>query len=146
MYKEHLQLAVDEVDVPLTGALAPPVDDRRVDPRYEVDFAISFVGGNNFWVGASQNLSEGGVFIASQHVLPIGTPVSMTFTLPDTDEPIVVTGIVKWLRAGSSTEGASSDWIPFVKAGMGIQFHALDAKAIAAIRVFTRRRSPEFFD
>src|SRR5262249_15582752 len=106
------------------------------------------LGENNIYVGLSQNISEGGVFIATHRTLPIGTVVLMSFSLPRHAAPISVVGVVRWVRGPEATveHDASQDGPSVVKTGMGVQFMDLDEESASAIRDFTRWRSPEFFD
>jgi uncharacterized protein (TIGR02266 family) len=108
-------------------------------------------GENNFYAGLSENLSEGGVFIATSHALPIGTPVVLQFTLPTSDAPLTVTGTVKWVRGPDATADRGTLFgtgyeVPGVMPGLGVQFHGVDADAQYAIRAFMEKRSPVFFD
>lgn len=126
-------------------------EDRRRHARYALSLAVTMQGDNNFYVGLSEDISEGGLFIATFYLLPIGTPVELSFTLPNTDEPITASGTVQWLRgpdAIASSEnifGAGGD--PHgVAPGIGIQFHDLDAAERTTIRNFMQRRQPVFFD
>ena len=134
-----------DVERPVTESMIVPAPtaELRDHPRYELSLSITLLGDNNIYVGLSQNISEGGIFIATHRTLPIGTPVVLTFTLPRDPHPISVPGIVRWLRGPEATahEGRSS-----VHSGMGVQFLGLDERASAALRDFTRWRSPEFFD
>lgn len=132
------------------GSIPVPAQDRRRAPRYALSLAITMQGENNFYAGLSEDMSEGGVFIATHHALPIGTPVVLSFTLPDADEPLSVYGTVQWLRGPDATArwdsnfGAGSE--TGVMPGMGIKFHEMDPASLKAIRYFVRRRSPVFFD
>lgn len=63
------------------------------------------------------NLSSSGMFIETTNVQPINTTVELKFTLPHTQEKLIIAGIVKWSKAKSSEAGP---------AGMGIQFEALN--------------------
>jgi uncharacterized protein (TIGR02266 family) len=126
-----------------------PAEERREHPRYKLRLTITMRGENNFYSGLSENLSAAGVFIATQHVLPLGTSVVMSFTLPSSDEPITVVGRVRWVRGADANakEGncfgdASGD----VKPGIGVQFCGLDDTAMRAIRRFMNLRSPDFYD
>lgn len=131
------------------SALAPaPAGDRREDPRYALSLAITMRGDNNFYTGLSENISESGVFIATQHVLPLGTPVLLSFTLPGGKEPISLTATVRWVRGPeASATGASlfGDHQTDVKPGLGVEFVEVDARASEAIRAFMKMRAPDFF-
>lgn len=138
----------DETERPVTESMLVPGPNQRVHPRYEVSFDITLLGENNFYVGLSQNLSEGGVFIATHRTLPVGTPVLMSFTLPRTERAVCVTGVVQWTREPDAIvdESDPDTWLSAVKPGMGIQFADLDEETGTAIREFTRWRTPEFYD
>lgn len=128
-----------------------PQEDRRRHARYVLSLAITMEGDNNFYTGLSENISEAGVFIATHHVLPIGTPVVLSFTLPFASEPISVAGTVKWIREPRATANAQSVFgsdreSASVRPGIGVQFNDVDQAANDAIRSFMTRRSPEFYD
>jgi uncharacterized protein (TIGR02266 family) len=93
---------------------------------------------SNFYMGLSENLSEGGLFIATHLVKPIGTTISVSFLLPGPAEPIKATGTVRWTREYSET----SDVGP----GMGVRFEALTPREAGAIRQFLAARAPLYFD
>jgi uncharacterized protein (TIGR02266 family) len=107
-------------------------------------------GENNFYAGLSEDMSEGGVFIATHHALPIGTPVVLSFSLPDAEEPISVYGTVQWLRGPDATASWETNFggngEAGVQPGMGIKFHDMEPASLKAIRTFVRQRSPVFFD
>jgi uncharacterized protein (TIGR02266 family) len=128
-----------------------PREDRRDHPRYILTLVITMHGENNFYTGLSEDISEGGIFIATQHVLPIGTPVVLSFTLPHSEVPIGVIGTVQWLRGPNATASqhnnfGGDDSAGAVKTGMGVRFDDIGQDSIRAIRDFTRQRTPEFFD
>jgi uncharacterized protein (TIGR02266 family) len=126
-----------------------PADDRRGHPRFHLTLAITMMGDNNFYTGLTEDISEGGIFIATYHSLPIWTPVVLSFTLPNSQRMLSVHGQVKWLRDHSATvnQGVNfgTDMSP-VKPGMGIQFTDVDEEAMCAVRWFLRCRTPDFFD
>lgn len=133
------------------GSIPVPAQDRRRAARYALSLAITLQGENNFYAGLSEDISEGGVFIATHHSLPLGTPVVLSFTLPDAAEPITVYGTVKWLRGPDATTSWETNFgigshAPGVMPGMGVRFHDMDPATVKAIRTFMQRRSPVFFD
>ena len=130
------------------GAPALPRDwsHQRVHSRAELSLAVTLMGENNFYVGLSQNISEGGIFIATYRVLPLGTRVHLTFTLPGSSELLAVEGTVSWHRPPEAVASVSGKSIPPVKTGMGVQFDDPDMEVQEAIRAFTELRSPEFYD
>lgn len=127
-----------------------PLVERRADPRYLLELAITLHGDNNFYTGISTNISEGGIFIATHHILPIGTRVALQFTLPHFDVPIRVEGTVQWHREPEAVSLPGNVFgggeLTDVKCGMGIKFDDVDQDAIYAIRKFMMLRLPDFFD
>jgi uncharacterized protein (TIGR02266 family) len=126
-------------------------EDRRRHARYALSLAITMRGDNNFYAGLSEDISEGGVFIATYHVLPLGTPVVLQFTLPNSEEPITVNGTVQWVRGPDATAANENVFcggpaVPDIVPGLGIRFHDLDKGTRTVIRDFMERRRPVFFD
>lgn len=124
-------------------------EDRREHPRYELTLAITVQGDNNLYTTISSDVSEGGLFIATHFLLPVGTPVRLSFTVPTMPNPIRVEGTVRWVRAPAALvdDGSNFSVAPSsVKPGMGVQFSGLSAEAKTALRRFLRYRSPEFFE
>jgi len=113
--------------------------DARATARASAYVCIDVFSDHNFWTGLSMNISEGGVFVATHHEVPVGTTIVIHMTLPFEDEPLVTLGEVRWSRVFSN----ESDAPP----GLGVQFIGLDATALAKIRRFVATvREPLFFD
>lgn len=133
-----------------SGSRLVPTEDRRKHPRYLLSLAITMQGDNNFYTGLSENISESGVFIATHTALEIGTPVLLSFTLPNADSALSVAGTVQWVRGPDATAkpgenfgGHTRDALP---PGMGVRFSDVDPSAARAIRDFMRVRDPDFFE
>src|SRR5687767_4203952 len=92
----------------------------------------------NFYMGLTENLSEGGLFIATHVLKPLGTQIEVSFKLPGAPDSIKVTGTVRWLREYSPT----SDTSP----GMGVRFEQIDQHHVDHIRKFLASRDPLFND
>jgi uncharacterized protein (TIGR02266 family) len=110
--------------------------------------AVTLHGDNNFYTGLSGNISGGGIFIATQHILPIGTRVIMSIALMRSVH-MTIHGTVRWLRGPEATASPSnvfSGQVCGVKPGMGIQFDELDPEVARTIHRFMQRRQPELFD
>jgi uncharacterized protein (TIGR02266 family) len=106
-------------------------------PRLEVQLEVSIASESNFYAGFTENLSEGGVFVATHTPRPLGSVVDLVIDLPGQD-PIRTRGVVRWLRAYSE----ASDTSP----GMGIRFEGLSPEDTARIHMFAEGRQPMFFD
>ena len=112
--------------------------ERRSAPRVSVDVEIGFASETNFYTGFSEDISEGGIFVATYNVLPMGAQLELSFVLPD-GHAVSATGIVTWLR---EPQGLASEITP----GMGIAFQSLIAPDRDAIHRFLAQRAPLFYD
>jgi uncharacterized protein (TIGR02266 family) len=113
--------------------------DARRAARACVYVSIDIFSDHNFWTGLTMNMSEGGVFVATHHAVPVGTTLVLNMTLPFERDPIVTLAEVRWTRLFSD----SDDCPP----GLGLQFHALDPSSLAKIRKFvTTVREPLLFE
>jgi uncharacterized protein (TIGR02266 family) len=106
-------------------------------PRLEVSLAVSVASNSNFYVGFAENLSDGGIFVATHAPRPIGCSVDLVVALPD-QAPIRARGTVAWLREYSE----ANDTVP----GMGIRFDEVSPPDVTRILAFARTRPPMFFD
>ncbi len=111
--------------------------DRRSQTRVFIDTEVSFESDSNFYTGFTEDLSDGGLFVATYNLRPVGTVIEMSFTLAD-GYVINTQGVVKWVR--DLNEG--SDALP----GVGIEFEQLEDPDKAAIDKFINRRDPIFYD
>ena len=107
-------------------------------------------GDNNFYAGVSADISEGGIFIATQYTLPIGTPVVLELQLPQYETTLTLRGTVRWLREPEAMcapgEVFGGKYQDDVKPGMGVQFDEVGKSETVMIRNFMRARTPELFD
>jgi uncharacterized protein (TIGR02266 family) len=126
---ELSRLVVSTRPAPSTDSIAPPSSgaERRLKERRECEFDVEFLGDSHFITGITQDLSEGGVFVATYQRLPIGTPVSLAFELPD-GHRVEARGHVRWIRAEREETGT--------RPGLGIAFSKLDAESLAKISEF----------
>jgi uncharacterized protein (TIGR02266 family) len=122
---------------PQSGAV-DAADMRRQHQRQNTELEVTMESETNFYMGLTENLSEGGLFIATHVLKPIGTQIEVSFKLPGAPEPIKVTGTVRWLREYSAT----SDTSP----GMGVRFEHIDPQHVEHIRNFLAARDPLFHD
>jgi uncharacterized protein (TIGR02266 family) len=103
-----------------------------------VELGVSLGSAHNFYQGLAENLSVGGVFIATHTPRPVGELLEFTVTLPDGGEPIAGTGQVRWVREYHE----DSDAAP----GMGLRFVSIPEAALKRIQQFLDHREPLFFD
>ena len=105
----------------------------RGQVRYGVDLAVTVNSDHNFYAGFAKNLSEGGIFVATHIVHPVGTQFNLSVHLDDGDARVVRgVGVVRWIRALDGD----------LPAGLGIQFTAIDGDGQARIERFLAKRDP----
>ena len=109
----------------------------RTSARVKMQVAVDINSDTNFFNGFSANISDGGLFVATVNLLPLGTEVDLSFSLPS-GERIEAKGKVQWVR---EVNDQLIDAFP----GMGVQFSSLNPAAQAAVTQFLVQRDPLFF-
>jgi uncharacterized protein (TIGR02266 family) len=110
---------------------------RREHSRFSVDLDVTVGSDHNFYAGFAENLSAGGVFIATHKLKPVGSRIELSINLPDGAQ-VRASGDVRWIRVFNER----SDTPP----GMGVKFDDIDDASVTAIQGFLSRRDPLFFD
>jgi len=113
-------------------------DPRRATRRLPLDVDLGFQSETNFYVGFSEDISEGGLFIATYDFLELGTRLVVNFTLPD-GHVVSARSEVRWVREHNPR-------VPEMMPGMGVRFLDLSAEDRAAVQGFLRRRAPLFHE
>ena len=114
------------------------VDGHRAHPRVAAEVPVALFSEHNFYSGLTENISEGGVFIATYQTLPVGTELELTIVLYETTR-IKVVGEVRWIREHNEL---SPETLP----GIGVQFVSLPQTARVAIEQFIEGRSTMLYD
>jgi len=96
--------------------------DRRISSRIPVEMWVEESTERELYFQRSANISTGGIFLENTIPHPVGTLVSLTFTLPGDDTRLNVRGEIVNTQEG--------------ELGMGIKFVALDDTARDRIRKF----------
>lgn len=122
----------------LSQPIAAPGTDNRRAPRIGVALDVSFQSDHNFYAGLTENISEGGIFIATHLLKPIGSIIEISIFLPESAKEVRGKGEVRWVRPPNE----ANDFPP----GMGIRFVELAPGSLDAINEFLHRRDPMFFD
>ena len=105
---------------------------RRQYTRFQVELELTLQSESTVWMGQASNVSDGGVFVATKELKPIGTEVEMTIKLPGNMLPVWAIGVVCWIR---ETSGQADSPL-----GMGIQFRLIADEALRRIRDYVRER------
>jgi len=118
-------------DLAVRAGAEPATNPRRLKPRIRLETAIDLHSKSNFFTGYTENISDGGLFLATDEPFALGTEVDIAFTLPGSIE-VRARGAVRWIR----------DEVDGLSRGVGIAFTYLSASAQEAIQEFLLRREP----
>ncbi len=94
------------------------VEERRRTPRRAVEAYISASSQTNFYTGWTDNISEGGVFIAMSPCPAVGELVHINVRVGQ-EPPVAAIGEVRWVRQDERGEAT----------GCGVQFVMLQPRA-----------------
>ena len=121
-------------------ASTPEQRHERQAARHELEINVDFESDSNFYTGLTQNISTGGIFLATHAPKKVGDHVVVRFMLPGVSQPIVIDTEVRWLRHSSSLH--RSDGPP----GMGLRFLSLTAEQATQIQRFIDNRDSLYYD
>ncbi|HEX4337121.1 MAG TPA: TIGR02266 family protein [Polyangiaceae bacterium] len=113
-------------------------DKRRRAPRFSVDLDVTMSSEHNFYAGFAENISSGGLFVATYVKRPRGDRMEIVINIPGRPEPIRAVGEVRWLRDYSEQSN--------VPPGLGVRFVELPETDAKAIEDFLKDRDPLFYD
>jgi uncharacterized protein (TIGR02266 family) len=119
-------------------SLSPNGQQRRRHNRVELETEVTLNGPTNFYTGFTEDISNGGLFVSTYDIRPIGTEVEVSFSLPS-GHIVNVCGHVRWLRDPIEPDEDS-------RPGMGIMFKELLPEDQVAVETFIKSRTPIFFD
>ena len=106
--------------------------ERRAEPRVELEVEVGLSGDTRFFTGQTGDLSQAGLFVATDTPLAVDTELRLSFVLPD-GYRVSTDGYVAWVRAPRYRP----DELP---SGMGVRFEALAERDVRAIGHFLTRR------
>ena len=112
-------------------------EQQRRSPRVPLEVEVTLESEHNFFTGITDNISEGGVFVATASPPPLGSEVGFELLLGG--ERFLVLGVVCWLR---DERAASTD----APSGCGVRWVHLEDGALAAIRRFIDVRQTDFYE
>ncbi len=109
--------------------------ERRQTGRVSVDYdlKVSVGSGHDFYTGLLQDISTGGLFIATDKIHRIGDAITVRFGFPGRPEPIEAKGIVRWQRSHFADDSQPE--------GYGIQLEGLPAEVVAAVNKHLQQNS-----
>ncbi len=112
-----------------TDSPEAPVDpsERRVSSRRGFEVKVDFFSDNTFFTGFTENISEGGLFIATEAPFEIGDELDVTLSLMG-KEATAYKVVVRWIRPPGAIGG--------LPAGMGVQFKSIPEDERAKLQQF----------
>jgi uncharacterized protein (TIGR02266 family) len=122
--------------------VAPRGAERRTAARTEIEVEVGLETENNFYTGLTQDISTGGVFVATHDLRPHGERLVLKFVLPGVATPFVVDAEVRWIREVTSLSGGRHEGAT----GMGLRFVNLPPQAKMVIASFLNQRESIFYD
>ncbi len=106
--------------------------DARIPLKARVDYEL--LSEDTFLFEYTSNMSHGGIFLATRNPLPVGTQLSLRFTLPDSKRSIEANGLVVWVN--EYKPGGDN-----LNPGMGIEFVDLKDKDREGIARLIKRKA-----
>lgn len=119
-----LQKRLDERKPPPT-----PVEERRQHKRYAIAIDVTFLAGDRILSGYSENISLGGMLLATLDPMPMGACLELSFRMPGSPVMIETRASVCWLRPARVDDPGS---IP----AMGLRFEDLDKQQAEIIQEY----------
>jgi len=119
----------------MTDSPTAKADQTREYPRYEVSIPVDCSTRDVFVSNHVCNISKGGLFIRSDHPLPLNSEVSLVLRLPDSGHCIRATGRVIW---NYDMQKGTTRIVP----GSGIRFLDLPPSDRAALESYLARLKP----
>ena len=111
--------------------------ERRTSMRMVLHAQVNMKSESNFFMGFTENISEGGVFVSTLSPPAMGDEVELSVGV-EGSEPIPIKGVVRWHRT-------DDDGNP---TGCGVQFENLDddSRRTLEMLLVTLEKEPLFHD
>jgi uncharacterized protein (TIGR02266 family) len=126
------RIAVLEAEASAASAAA----ERRSSERWGCALEVEFSDESQFFAGLSQDISMGGLFLATYRKLAVGTSLRLRFDLPD-GTTIEAGGEVRWVCDPAPGRG---------RPGVGVAFTDLAPAALEQIRAFCEVTPPLYVE
>lgn len=120
-------------------SMPPPANKQTGETEsINVQTQLNMNTDHQFYAGFSENIDEGGIFVATFDPKPLESKVIVNFKLPG-GRPVTARGRVHWVREYNPTT-------PDVAPGMGVKFTDLLPEDRTAIEEYVKQRAPMFYD
>ncbi|MCG5053657.1 MAG: TIGR02266 family protein [Myxococcales bacterium] len=118
----------------------PQGSERRQHHRFDFEVEVGFETETNFYTGLTQDISSGGLFVATHNLKPVGSKFMLQFKLPGASVAMELEVEVRWLRETSSLHRSDGPH------GMGVRFVNLTNEQRSRIELFLKQRESLFYD
>jgi len=122
----------------MSKSLVPPERESKEPLSVDVNTMLNMNTDHQFFNGFSENIEEGGIFVATFDPKPMDSAVIVNFKLPG-GRPVTAKGKVQFVRE-------YNPMTPDVAPGMGVKFTDLLASDKSAIEDYLQQRAPMFYD
>jgi uncharacterized protein (TIGR02266 family) len=130
MFPSELRVSMSDIDP----------SNNRIQERHSVSARVTMGSEHNFYTGFTQDISSGGLFLATNELGEIGDIITFGLQLGEGQTEIELQGEVRWVRE-------SNEWTSDVPPGMGVKFLGLDPRIGEKIEEFiASTREAIFFD
>lgn len=120
------------------GVPAPEGDERRTSARVDFSVEVNGEAGHQFFTGFTENISTGGLFIATYQTMPLGACLRVAFRIPRVDRNFECNAQVRWVRDTTEVGGPGP--------GMGVAFLDLSYSDSVLIDAILRQLETMFYE
>lgn len=113
---------------------------RRWGPRAQFDIQIGVSTKHRVFVGLVDNISTGGLFIATDQELKKGDTLDVKFTIPGQDHKFVMKAEVMWIRPYDELGNDRNS-----QAGAGVRLLEMNDEEKQMLNAFINEHDPMFF-
>ena len=114
--------------------------ERRTSPRVPLNVEVSWGSEHNFYTGFTNDISEGGLFIATEQRYQTGDRLQIAMELPGLAHTASIDVEVRWVRELDDHEDSNTT------SGIGVRFVNLTPEIRSAIQSFIGQRDSIFYD
>lgn len=102
----------------------PAMPDQRRQRRYHRYLRVSCKNPKLAFESLTRDICAGGVFVITHHLLPLGSPIDLEFSLGEADPVLHCRGRIAWINAGQ---------IETFPPGFGVEFVEGDEQAMGEL-------------
>lgn len=128
------------METQMTDQMVPSVSNQRKHDRFDYKLEINGSAKHQFFTGFTENISAGGLFVATYHTEPVGTRFRIQFSIPGLAYQFNVDCEVRWVR--EYNENAPVEQMP----GMGVRFLGLSDEERGMLNMFISTVDTIFYE